>query len=109
MEDGLSCRRRTLACANLINSARCAFQMGRLSLSAALATRAIDLNPTNPAAFYVRGRARLAIPFLDLAKEVCSPHDSLQSLPPLKHFFPSTVISVCGPALPSLRPHTLEA
>ena len=73
MEDGFSARRRTLACANLINSARCAYQTGRLSLSAALATRAIDLNPTNPAAFYVRGRARLAIPFLDLAKEVCVP------------------------------------
>ena len=60
----------TLMSACLINSARCAFQVEHFTMSAALATRAIKLNPANPASFFVRGRARLAIPYLDLAKEV---------------------------------------
>jgi tetratricopeptide (TPR) repeat protein len=68
-KDAEAARRRTLACACLVNGARCAFQTEQYGISVALATRAIELNPTNPVAFFVRGRARLAIPYLDLAKQ----------------------------------------
>ena len=68
-EGGDAAGRRQLQHACLINSARCAFQTGQSEMAVALATQAIDKNPANPAAFYVRGRARLAIPYLDLAKE----------------------------------------
>eukprot|EP00802_Teleaulax_amphioxeia_P017982 Tamp_18155.p1 GENE.Tamp_18155~~Tamp_18155.p1 ORF type:complete len:286 (+),score=89.19 Tamp_18155:34-858(+) len=61
--------RRQLQHACLVNSARCAFQVGQYEMAVALATQAVDKNPANPAAFYVRGRARLAIPYLDLARE----------------------------------------
>ena len=65
-----SSRRRAIMAACLINCARCAFQVQHFSMSVALATQAIQINPSNPAFFFVRGRARLAIPLLDLAKEV---------------------------------------
>mmetsp|Transcript_72846 Transcript_72846/g.118189 ORF Transcript_72846/g.118189 Transcript_72846/m.118189 type:complete len:291 (+) Transcript_72846:286-1158(+) len=62
-------RRCSLKCACLINSARSAFQTGQYRMAVGLATKGIDLNPANPAAFFVRGRAYLAIPYLDLAKQ----------------------------------------
>ena len=68
-EGGDALGRQQLQHACLLNSARCAFQTGQSEMAVALATQAIDKNPANPAAFYVRGRARLAIPYLDLAKE----------------------------------------
>jgi tetratricopeptide (TPR) repeat protein len=68
-EGGDASGRQQLQHACLLNSARCAFQTGQIEMAVALATQAIDKNPANPAAFYVRGRARLAIPYLDLAKE----------------------------------------
>ena len=62
-------RRAKLTCACFVNSARCAFQTGNFVMAAALASHAIEMNPANHVAFFVRGRARLAIPTLDLAKD----------------------------------------
>ena len=62
-------RRVTLTCACFVNSARCAFQTNNFVMAAALASHAIEMNPANHVAFFVRGRARLAIPTLDLAKD----------------------------------------
>ena len=86
--DEESDRQRSLMAACLINSARCAFQVEHFSLSAALATRAIQLNPANPASFFVRGRAHLAIPYLDLAKQVC--HGCIAILARTKCLHPPT-------------------
>ncbi len=52
-----------------LNSARCAFQLGLFPLAIALSSTAIQKNGSNAAAFFIRGRARLAVPTLDDAKK----------------------------------------
>ena len=59
---------RDLEAACFLNSARCAFQLEAFQHSIGLASRAIKLNGSNAAAFFIRGRARLSVPTLDDAK-----------------------------------------
>jgi tetratricopeptide (TPR) repeat protein len=56
---------RELEGACWLNSARCAFQLSLFPLAIALASTAIKNNGSNAAAFFIRGRARLAVPTLD--------------------------------------------
>jgi tetratricopeptide (TPR) repeat protein len=56
---------RELEVACWLNSARCAFQLALFPLAIALASKGIKKNGSNAAAFFIRGRARLALPTLD--------------------------------------------
>ncbi|EKX43067.1 hypothetical protein GUITHDRAFT_110792 [Guillardia theta CCMP2712] len=57
-----------LLAALYLNAARCMYQLEQYAQGAKLATKSISCNPTNGAAFFVRGRCRLGIPTLDDAR-----------------------------------------
>ena len=60
---------RELEVACWLNSARCAFQLGLFPLAIALSSTGIKKSGSNAAAFFIRGRARLAVPTLDDAQK----------------------------------------
>lgn len=59
---------RELEAACYLNSARCAYQLESYQLAVSLASISIKKNGSNAAGFFIRGRARLAIPTLDDAR-----------------------------------------
>jgi tetratricopeptide (TPR) repeat protein len=59
---------RELEAACYLNSARCAYQVEVYPLAVSLASKSIQKDGSNAAGFFVRGRARLAVPTLDDAR-----------------------------------------
>eukprot|EP00960_Hanusia_phi_P033636 750568-Hanusia_phi.AAC.1 len=57
-----------LLAALYLNAARCMYQLELYTMGEKLASNSIRCNPTNGAAFFVRGRCRLGIPMLDDAR-----------------------------------------